>query len=81
NPDEENFLTSFAIEMDDETGLPIVRLQVALINNDLIFPLNLSNPDFAVFSGYGRHMGDWLRVTSKDGNETLLYSGYYLRRQ
>ena len=81
NPDEENFLTSFAIEMDDETGLPVARLHVASINNDMIFPLNLSNPDFAVISGYGRHMGAWITVHKKDDKDVLRYSGYYLEKE
>ena len=81
NPDEDNFLTSFVIEMNDETGLPIARLRVAAINNDLILPLNLSNPDFAVFSGYGRHMGDWITVHKEENREILRYSGYYLEKE
>jgi CubicO group peptidase (beta-lactamase class C family) len=79
NPDPIPFMESFALIVDDETGIPMVSIKVASVSSVFNLPIDLSNPDYGVVLGQGRHMGDRIRVSETGEGEVLKYSGHELR--
>ena len=54
-----------AIEIDTDTGMAFMNIDIEPAPETLKFPINLSAKNKAVIQGKGRHMGESIQVLAK----------------
>lgn len=80
NPDRDTFVRTSDLRVLERDGVLLVHVR-ATPGGEVNVPLIPVNDTEAVTAGYGRGMGETIRVVRENGQEYLRFSGFIFRRR